>query len=406
MKLEELANFIALSPEKDKLEKISLTLKLYNGEKTIEGLYNIYERILKENIFWEDKDNLPYKLKQSKKFFSSALSYLTDNLEYNQINSFQNWYNNFTYHLENNINVDNSDLFLSTDPVIDIIIEIYKEYPDDNSVLNGFIEMITAKSKKEKGQIMAYEFLTKDSIITERKESERKSLNNIRKEYEELLSNSNTFLSNHIKSSQEKVDEFEDSINTLKAQINGNMNQKSNEVATWSSNIKEEIGALKNLYIEKLRLEAPATYWDMRAAILNTKGDNARNILIGLIILTAIILIFWFFFSPTGILSKVISGNAIAIKWLFASITIVSFLAYGIRAMNKVMFSNYHLARDAEERELLTYLYLALMKDNKVEKEDRNIILQSLFSRADTGLLKEESSPSMPSAIIEKLTTK
>lgn len=33
---------------------------------------------------------------------------------------------------------------------------------------------------------------------------------------------------------------------------------------------------------------------------------------------------------------------------------------------------------------------------------DRNIVLQSIFSRADTGLLKEDSSPTMPS-IIEKV---
>ena len=40
-----------------------------------------------------------------------------------------------------------------------------------------------------------------------------------------------------------------------------------------------------------------------------------------------------------------------------------------------------------------------------MDKEDRLLIMQSLFSRADTGLLKEDSSPSMPGAtsLVEKL---
>jgi len=51
----------------------------------------------------------------------------------------------------------------------------------------------------------------------------------------------------------------------------------------------------------------------------------------------------------------------------------------------KAMFSSFHLARDAEEREHLTFVYLALINDSKIEKEDRQLIMQSLFSRADTG---------------------
>ena len=70
------------------------------------------------------------------------------------------------------------------------------------------------------------------------------------------------------------------------------------------------------------------------------------------------------------------------------------------------MFSSYHLARDAEERHTLTFFYLALTKDTEVKDDDRKLILQSLFSRSDTGLLKEDSSPTMPSDTISKIVTK
>ena len=38
--------------------------------------------------------------------------------------------------------------------------------------------------------------------------------------------------------------------------------------------------------------------------------------------------------------------------------------------------------------------------------EDRKLIMQSLFSRADTGLLKDDSGPTMPSDFASKILTK
>ena len=59
-------------------------------------------------------------------------------------------------------------------------------------------------------------------------------------------------------------------------------------------------------------------------------------------------------------------------------------------------FSSFHLMRDSEEREQLTYLYLSLSEETSVEEGSRNIILQALFSRTETGLLAQEHGPSMP----------
>ena len=76
-----------------------------------------------------------------------------------------------------------------------------------------------------------------------------------------------------------------------------------------------------------------------------------------------------------------------------------------IRTFTKLSFSAYHLVRDAEERKQLVYVYLALKQDNAIKDEERILILQSIFSRADSGLLKEDSSPTMPgsSNVVDKL---
>lgn len=53
--------------------------------------------------------------------------------------------------------------------------------------------------------------------------------------------------------------------------------------------------------------------------------------------------------------------------------------------------------RDAEEREQLTYLYLSLISDQEIDENSRDIVLQALFSRSETGLLTTETGPTMPS---------
>jgi len=70
------------------------------------------------------------------------------------------------------------------------------------------------------------------------------------------------------------------------------------------------------------------------------------------------------------------------------------------------MFSSFHLSRDCQERHTLTYFYLALLKENEIAPEEKQLIIQSLFSRSDTGLLKDDGSPSMPNDFAGKLIGK
>ena len=100
------------------------------------------------------------------------------------------------------------------------------------------------------------------------------------------------------------------------------------------------------------------------------------------------------------------SDKSAAIRWSIVYVTLISFMAFCIRAVTKVMFSSFHLARDCEERHTLTYFYLSLLKDSKVDDKDRQLIMQSLFSRAETGLLKDDSSPTMPNDAISKIISK
>ena len=47
---------------------------------------------------------------------------------------------------------------------------------------------------------------------------------------------------------------------------------------------------------------------------------------------------------------------------------------------------------------------MSLINEGKISDQDRTIVLQALFSRADTGLLKGDSSPTLPDGILNQLT--
>ena len=88
---------------------------------------------------------------------------------------------------------------------------------------------------------------------------------------------------------------------------------------------------------------------------------------------------------------------------------IASILIYMLRLTVKMSTSSYHLSRDAKERNNLSYFYLALIEKGAVSDKERALILNALFSRSDTGLLKGDAAPSMPtnvSDIVEFLKNK
>jgi hypothetical protein len=95
-------------------------------------------------------------------------------------------------------------------------------------------------------------------------------------------------------------------------------------------------------------------------------------------------------------------SSAKNLKSMLAFGTIVTAYLFLLRMLINLTLSSFHLSLDAREREQLTYVYLALVKKGQDENQEliaekeRAIVLQSIFSRADTGLLKGDSSPTIP----------
>jgi len=233
------------------------------------------------------------------------------------------------------------------------------------------------------GQMIAYEFLAPDVGQDPRLKAEVDAFAEAGKQIEIMLKDL----------SQQKK--------SLRAQIEEVMVEWASSHEEIQSNTKGTIDAveqrhkeLEHLYQEKLRLKAPAEYWQQRAKSLGFHGGLWALLLILSASSMAIAsgLFFWSWLHKPPIEFGLLSLQGVA---LFG--TSVAAGAYLLRTLSRLTFSAFHLKRDAEEREQLAYLYLALINEGAIDPSSRDIVLQALFSRADSGLLLGDSAPTMPS---------
>jgi len=153
---------------------------------------------------------------------------------------------------------------------------------------------------------------------------------------------------------------------------------------------------LEGLYENKLRLEKPVKYWSNRKDTYQRAGKVWTGLLAGVVVLAIVSMISLLYFPPEAFEASLFDGDSGSIKSLAVFVALISFFGFLSSAFAKLAFSSYHLKRDAEEREQLTYVYLSLKKDDQMNNEERELVLQAIFSRADTGLLRGEHAPKMP----------
>ncbi|WP_099607279.1 DUF6161 domain-containing protein [Vibrio coralliilyticus] len=255
---------------------------------------------------------------------------------------------------------------------------------------------------------------------------------NQRKAVSEITNTERDFVEQHYASAIEKGNEFDESRKSLNNRIAlwekgrkksweeweqtcdeawGSLTKdKKNEWASDKAQLNQEhekllasstkkLGELEATYQEHLKLEKPAEYWSNMAK----KYDDSSSLWFGvlaLLILTGVAG-FAHFYSlylsgqDTGVTLDSVKGIVLFVS----GITIYGFL---IRVVSRMLMSATHLKRDSEERAQLTYFYLALIKDGAIDEQSRDIVIQSLFSRTETGLITGDSSPTMPAMDVLK----
>jgi hypothetical protein len=415
---EELKKKIAEAPDQEWFKTVPVTFNFpIPPQLTFTGVSAIYEYVNQQVDGWNKYENLPKELEQSKAYFVSIKDAISKFVNGYFQQSGQQLRNYWQQHVANVINNLNQRPLPYSTPEVIYLLKVHQDTPEFFQGAYNFLLKTNNYNLNNPGflygAILAYEFTLKEHTdITERRNAEKKSISKLKADFLKYLPESEEQLSTYLNNAYIKYAEYVKNIDALKA-------DKEKLFSDWFENTKDEqwqkwfdpavkkVAELEETYKEKLKLEEPAKYWSDRAGKLKCQGWLSLGILVGLVVVICLFLasILW---NPPEIFKESIfsEDKSIAIKWILIYVTLLSFLAYAIRALSKVMFSSFHLARDCEERHTLTYFYLSLLKDSKVDEKDRQLIIQSLFSRADTGLLKDDSSPTMPNDIINRVMPK
>jgi len=392
---------------------ISLTITDKLGKQFKFETFKQFEKfVVQEHKFWQSKkDNLSgytgnvAHYLNAANYFQQTIAQIT-----NFKDSLEDWddvtlQGQIDQHISSNIVRTLTPHWLwSSNPFIDQWLNVAEKY--GNNVANSFIEAFIDNHKFSnlnnieslKGAVLAYEFeLQDESTLTKRRSSERASISKVRNDLVDVKDS----LFIEVDAFQKDFKEWDDqtridaqrlySLNKKlgERQASRHNNQFDTQMNEWHQNIEN----LEHTYKEKLRLEKPAQYWNKAAKKYGIQGGLWVLAIVALVVVGIInfqeLFVTWLQGKEIDIQLNSVQGII-----LFGAIAAV--YAYLMRVLSRLAFSSFHLMRDAEEREQLTYLYLSLTNEAKVDEKSREIVLQALFSRAETGLLSGESKPTMP----------
>jgi hypothetical protein len=383
---------------------------------TFTGVSAIYEYVNQQVNGWEGiEQDLPNEFIQSKQYFKTIQSLIIQFVQ-SYSDSDINQLNGQWSTVKNAIAQTNPKPITYDSSITSYLIDLYSNSRDYFQGAYNFIFGISYSINDKNlffGAVLAYEFALKDKTeITGRKKQEQKSISRLKNDFQKYIQKSEIEVVDYIEKTHSSYKDYVQKIDDLK-------NEKEKEFTEWFENTKTEewqkwydeknqkLKRLEDTYEANLKLQKPAKYWQIKSTKYYEQGNKAKTALYWLIGISVVFLGIILVVSPDYIFNTVFNGNSIAIvRWSIVFITLISLIAFSVKALTKYMFSSYHLARDAEERHTLTFFYLSLLKDTEVKDEDRNLILQSLFSRVETGLLKDDSSPTMPSDTLSKFIVK
>ncbi|HYF66913.1 MAG TPA: DUF6161 domain-containing protein [Ohtaekwangia sp.] len=385
--------------------------------QTFNGLPALYEFVQQQVDGWKNHGELPGELKHSLKYFETIATNLIQFVHQNQQHNVNVLANNWKL-VRQFVSKTNTFPLPYHYPEVDFLLTVSKDFgrtlPGAFNFIVGNIQNPLSDKNTIIGSLLAYEFTLKDHTgLSQRREIEKKSINTLRNEFLNYLNKSEAELTSYLSTARENLQSHIRVLEDLKIAKEKHFDDwfKRSEYTfkSFSETSTKNVEDLERTYEELLRLKKPAEYWRQRAIDLKKEGWRSLYWLIALVVVPALALYALLWLTPDGMLRSFFNDDrSLALRWTIIFITFLFFFVFGIQAIKKVTFSAFHLARDAEERERLTYVYLAMVKDSSIDKEDRHLIMQSLFSRADTGLLKDDSSPVMPGAsgMFERLFNK
>jgi hypothetical protein len=371
--------------------KLIFKIEITNETKEFNNFAKIVKFVEKEKEYWA-------------KYVSSNLNsvsgfYNQVNLFINNINSSQNprQLDQQYTELHGYINSQKIHTLFSSSRAAQFLVRLHEQSIPRcnfafNTIQNNNLSLNNARKPEEfQGILDAQNFLyqnetdAKDMIessLAEAASNHIQETEKIRTEFDELKENY-----------EARLEELKDKLDTSEKKFNKDISNNETKFKEVLAGWEQDIHKLEATYDNLLKLEKPARYWKTLKDLYFKKGKiwlSWAGFVSALFVLTLTLIFIYF---PDWMLGEFKIHQA---KGIVLLTVIISIFSYMVFTFIKLGNSAFHLSRDAEERRQLTYVYLSLIKAGGIEKAERLLILESLFARADTGLIKGDGTPQMP----------
>ena len=308
-------------------------------------------------------------------------------------------------------NLDNS-----TERNESTIIQMYQELGYDN--LLKYIELLKSPSlltsylnDSEKQIVAMHYILFKTNHHSNTKFSRNLTTTNLYKKMENNINDSIKEITNekddYINFMNDEKEKYAKWFQESDISLNKLYNDNKKEYTDFMEDSRNKFKQLEDTYSNKLKVEEPSKFMLEKSKEYSKKAIYWSLATVGLSIILIILL--GMILSPEIKLDKtIITVNFFSKDMpIYSSIIILSMVCliiYVIRIFIKMTISSKHLSEEYRQKYVLTYFYLSLVNAGKVDENLGNIILSILFAKADTGLIKNDSSNEYES-IIKTLTS-
>lgn len=365
-------------------------------------IYNIYKNNIqefsKEGKKYKDNINLFIQQALENADEESIESYINDNL------SRELGFNTYNRTV-NLISIYPKSFLMQRECSQEAFINIYEELGYE--MLQQYIQLVKSPSNfssylnDSKRQILAMKFLLY--------KTDHHSSTKLKRD----LSAKNIFQMNseHMQESiSEIVKEKDDYINYMNEQkdnYNNWFSETENKLNEFTAEHSNKLSNIEKTYEAKLKIEEPAKFmleqskkykksfylWSISIVVLS----------ILLLILLAIIVSPQVSFNDKLITISVLSKDMPVYSSIIL-LAMISLVVYILRIFIKMAISSKHLMEEYKQKYSLTYFYLSLVNNGSIKDEkSQNIILTSLFTKADTGLIKNDNSNELDKTLLSLL---
>jgi hypothetical protein len=169
------------------------------------------------------------------------------------------------------------------------------------------------------------------------------------------------------------------------------LQQQRHQFQAALENAEQKLGSLTEAYQEKLAFDSAVVYWEDNARAHHELAQGRRRRAIGVGIVGLM------FFALSMYLLFENYGQDTPPYWvLVAFLIIIGGVAWVQRVVLRTYTSALHLAEVAANKKVMIQVYLALMLQGKLDRDDRKLVLEPIFRPASIGLIDErESSASL-----------